>query len=62
MNEIKYFISSQNIRGYSEYAIIKTIQGIVNRTSPHLYILGSSFAYSNTDREWMEYYKTGLPL
>lgn len=58
MNEIKYFISSQNIRGYSEYAIIKTIQGIVNRTSPHLYILGSSFAYSNTDREWMEYYKS----
>ncbi|HHV50570.1 MAG TPA: hypothetical protein GXX54_02560 [Clostridiales bacterium] len=58
MNDIKFFIDSRNIRGYSEYAITKTIQGIVNRTSPRLYILGDSFAYSNTDREWMEYYKS----
>lgn len=57
-NKIKqYFIASENIHGYSNFAIIKTIQGIVNRVYPCLYLLGDSFAYSNTDREWMDYYR-----
>lgn len=53
----QYFIKSKNIHSYSDYAIVKTIQGIVNRKGPRFFLLGYSFAYSETDLKWMEYYK-----
>lgn len=53
----QYFINSQNIHCYSGFAIVKTVQGIVNRKGPRLFLLGYSFAYSETDLKWMEYYK-----
>lgn len=45
---------------YGDAITLKTIQGIVNRDKPRFYIISGSFAFSDTDREWVKYYKEHL--
>ena len=55
-----YYISTTNPVFKGSYALaitLKSIQGIVNREKPQLFIVGDSFAYSEADAKWLDYYK-----
>jgi len=54
-------LSNAAFRGsYGDAITLKAIQGIVNRDMPRFYIISDSFAFSETDKEWVKYYKEHL--
>ena len=55
-----YYIRTENPVFSGSYGLaitLKSIQGIVNRDKPRLFIVSDSFAYSEADKKWLEYYK-----
>ena len=56
----KYVLTLNNTiaPGYDYYSSVRAIQGIVNRTEPVLFVLGSNVYFSDTDAKWKEQFES----